>query len=46
VNTYRGGQPAPLRPGANDALKLPSLIEGKRVPHTPPVAQCVGLNRG
>jgi len=39
---YRGETPLPLRPGANDAIKLPSLIDGKRVEHKPPVAQCVG----
>lgn len=36
---------APARPGANDALKIPSLDNGKRLPYKPPVAQCVGLSK-
>jgi hypothetical protein len=37
--------PSP-RPGAAAALQVPSLANGKRTPYKPPVAQCVGLNRG
>ena len=45
-NTYRGEKPIPVRPGSEDALKLPSLENGQRTPYKPPVAQCVGMNRG
>jgi hypothetical protein len=41
--TYRGERPQPTRPGASDAFKLPSLIDGKRVERRPPSAQCVGV---
>ena len=37
--------PSP-RPGATTALQVPSLYNGQRTPYKPPVAQCVGLNRG
>jgi hypothetical protein len=33
----------PVRPGATDALKVPSLSTGK--PHIPPKAWCVGVNK-
>lgn len=32
----------PARQGANDALKVPSLSNGKRTAYKAPVAQCVG----
>lgn len=34
-----------VRPGATDAIKIPSLIDGKRTAYKPPVAQCVGAKR-
>lgn len=32
----------PVRPGAEDANKIPSLNNGQRTQYKPPVAQCVG----
>jgi len=42
-NHYRGERPEPVRKGSDDAFKLPSLIDGKRVERKPPSAQCVGV---
>ena len=33
----------PVRPGAEDALKLPSRIGDTRVPYKPPSNGCVGI---
>ena len=41
TNTYKGPK-EPVRKGASDAFKLPSLVDGKRIPYRPPVAQCTG----
>jgi hypothetical protein len=34
---------APVRPGGEDAYKLPSLVGGERVPYKPPSNGCVGI---
>jgi hypothetical protein len=41
-DTYVPSKP-PVRPGAEDALKLPSLVNGIRVPYKPPSNGCVGI---
>lgn len=41
--TYKPNTPQPARPGAADALKIPSLSTGQA--YKPPVAMCVGLNK-
>ena len=33
----------PVRPGSEDALKCPSLVNGERVPYKPPTQGCVGI---
>ena len=32
-----------VRPGSEDALKHPSLVNGARVPYKPPTQGCVGI---
>lgn len=39
-STFR---PSDARPGADDASLIPSMVNGVRVPHKRPVAQCVGV---
>jgi hypothetical protein len=41
-DVYVPSKPA-VRPGAEDALKLPSLVNGVRVPYKPPSNGCVGI---
>lgn len=43
MNRYTPPSMQPARPGATDALKVPSLGTGK--PYKPPVAICVGVNK-
>jgi len=38
-STFR---PSDARPGADDASLIPSMVNGVRIPHKRPVAQCVG----
>jgi hypothetical protein len=33
----------PVRPGSEDALACPSLVNGVRVPYKPPSQGCVGI---
>lgn len=42
--TYTGAELAPFdgRPGSMDAFDLPSVVNGERIPHRRPAAQCVG----
>ena len=39
-STFR---PSDARPGADDASLIPSMVNGVRIPHKRPVAQCVGV---
>lgn len=39
--TYTPPTMQPVRPGANDAIKIPGLSNGKREAYKPPVAMCV-----
>jgi len=39
---YLGEQMAPSRPGAQDAMQVPSLVDGQRTQYKPPAAYCVG----
>ncbi len=41
---YRCSELAPFegRPGSMDAFDLPSVVNGERIPHRRPAAQCVG----
>lgn len=39
-STFR---PSDARPGAEDASLIPSMVNGVRIPHKRPVAQCVGV---
>ena len=32
-----------VRPGSEDALKFPSLVNGERFPYKPPSQGCVGI---
>lgn len=41
-DVYVPSKPA-VRPGSEDALKLPSLVGGVRVPYKPPSNGCVGI---
>lgn len=34
---------APVRPGAEDALRMPSRIGDERIPYKPPSNGCVGV---
>ncbi len=43
---YKPPTMQPTRTGAADALKIPSLDNNQRTPYKPPVAMCVGMNRG
>ena len=42
---YRSPDTQPVRPGANDALKIPSLHNGERIERKLPVAMCVGHSK-
>lgn len=42
---YKPTQSTPARSGAQDALKVPSLANGIRIPYQKPKAICVGLNK-
>lgn len=45
MSHYKGEPMTPARPGSTDALKVPSLENGKRTPYKPPVAYCVGSSK-
>ena len=43
---YKPEPAQPLRPGADAALKVPSLSNGERINYKPPAPICVGVSKG